>query len=371
MKYYLIAGEASGDLHASNLMLAMAKLDSAAQFRVWGGDKMEAAGGAVIKHYRELAFMGFAEVAMNLRTILGNIRFCKEDIQKWQPDALILIDYPGFNMRIAKWAKANGIRVYYYISPQIWAWNTKRVHELGKNVDRVFVILPFEKEFYTKHGYSVDFVGHPLLDVTENFQSEIDFPKDKDIITLLPGSRRQEISTILSEMLKVIPSFPEHRFYIAGAPAIEIGFYQKIIDAANLAEAPTLVFGQTYDLLTQTKVALVASGTATLETALFKVPQVVCYRGSWINYWIFKSLIKVKYISLVNLIMDQKIVEELLQAELTKANLAQEIHQLLETTKRSQLELEYTLLREKLGNQGASERTAKLIWDYLQNQEKV
>ncbi len=369
MKYYLIAGEASGDLHASNLMLAMAKLDAAAQFRVWGGDKMETAGGKIIKHYRELAFMGFAEVAMNIRTILGNIRFCKEDIQNWQPDALILIDYPGFNMRIAKWAKAKGIRVYYYISPQIWAWNTKRVHQLGRNVDRVLVILPFEKQFYADHGYDVDFVGHPLLDVTENFQSPMAFPEDQNIIALLPGSRRQEISTILQEMLSVVSSFPQYHFYIAGAPAIEAAFYQKIIAAANLEKAPTLVFGQTYELLTQTKVALVASGTATLETALFKVPQVVCYRGNWINYRIFKSLIKVKYISLVNLIMDKKIVEELLQADLNKENLIREINHLLKADKRKQLKQEYALLREMLGNQGASERTAKLIWSYLQNQE--
>lgn len=366
MKYYLIAGEASGDLHASNLMRALAQRDADAQFRAWGGDQMEAAGGELVKHIRDLAFMGFAEVVANLRTILGNIRFCKTDINDWQPDVLILIDYPGFNMRIAKWAKQQGIRIVYYISPQIWAWNTKRVHELGKNVDRMLVILPFEKAFYEEHGYAVDFVGHPLLDVTENFKSQHHYPTERPIIALLPGSRKQEISRMLTKMLAVIPAFPEYQFYIAGAPAVDASFYQALFRKADLSEVPPMVFGQTYDLLSKAKVALVASGTATLETALFQVPQVVCYQGSWINYWIFRSLIKVKFISLVNLILDRKIVTELIQGDFQTEKLVQEIKHLLDAKRREELAEDYQSLRVALGEAGASARAAESVLKFLQ-----
>lgn len=365
MKYYLIAGEASGDLHASNLMYALSRLDQEADYRVWGGNKMAAAGGEVVKHYRDLAFMGFAEVAMNIRTILGNIRFCKADIEQWQPDALILVDYPGFNMRIAKWAKAKGFKIFYYISPQIWAWNTKRVHALGKNVDRVFVILPFEKSFFQQHGYSVDFVGHPLLDVTEHFEPQSTLPSSRPIIALLPGSRKQEISRMLAQMLELADRFMEYQFYIAGAPGVEESFYQKIIATKSLQNTPTLLFDQTYELLHQAKVAVVASGTATLETALFDVPQVVCYQGSWINYYIFKSLIKVKFISLVNLIMDRKIVDELIQGAFNIDQLEASVGLLLQEDHRRELQQEYQVLKTKLGDTGASLRTATLIINLL------
>jgi len=307
MKYYLIAGEASGDLHGANLMRALAEIDPQAQFRFWGGDRMEAVGGKLIKHYRDLAFMGFWEVVTNLRTILRNIDLCKGDITAYQPDALIFIDYPGFNMRIAKWAKQQGIPTHYYISPQIWAWKENRIKAIRRDVDAMYVILPFEKDFYEgKHGYPVHFVGHPLLDAIatrrevsmEVFKRENGLD-ERPIIALLPGSRKQEIAKMLSVMLSVVGSYHPYQFVIAGAPSLGYDFYRQFIREENVH----FVSGKTYDLLSHAHAALVTSGTATLETALFRVPEVVCYRGNWISYQIAKRVISLKYISLVNLIM--------------------------------------------------------------------
>ncbi len=354
MRYYIIAGEASGDLHASNLMAALRQKDTSADFRVWGGDLMQQAGGVLVKHYRDLAFMGFLEVAKNIRTILGNFKFCKQDIKTYQPDVLILVDYPGFNLRMAKWAKREGIRVFYYISPQIWAWNAKRVHAIKRDVERMFVILPFEKDFYKKYDVEVDFVGHPLLDVIpQNKQKQ----NDNNTIALLPGSRRQEISRMLSIMLEVVPFFPEYRFVIAGAPSIPADFYQPFLQNKKIE----LVHNQTYQLLQNAQAALVTSGTATLETALFNVPQVVCYRGNTLSYRIARRLVKVKYISLVNLIMDKAVVKELIQDELTLDNLKIELKNLIGLGDLSGLQDNYLQLKEKLGGAGAAERTADFM----------
>lgn len=365
MKYYLIAGEASGDLHGANLMRALQQIDPEAKFRFWGGDRMEAVGGKLIKHYRDLAFMGFWEVVTNLRTILRNIDFCKRDITQYQPDALIFIDYPGFNMRIAKWAKQQGIPTHYYISPQIWAWKENRIKAIKRDVDAMYVILPFEKDFYEgKHQYPVHFVGHPLLDaiaarkeVSEEIFKKENGLDERPIIALLPGSRKQEIAKMLSVMLSVVGSYHQYQFVIAGAPSQEYDFYKQFIKEENVH----FVTGKTYDLLSHAHAALVTSGTATLETALFNVPEVVCYRGNWISYQIAKRVISLKYISLVNLIMDAPIVTELIQGELNTKNLKTELEKLLNPEHRSQLLKDYKILREKLGNEGASERTASLI----------
>ena len=365
MKYYLIAGEASGDLHGANLMRALQQIDSEAEFRFWGGDRMEAVGGKLIKHYRDLAFMGFWEVVTNLRTILRNIDFCKRDITQFQPDALIFIDYPGFNMRIAKWAKQRGIPTHYYISPQIWAWKENRIKAIKRDVDAMYVILPFEKDFYEgKHQYPVHFIGHPLLDaivarkeVSEDVFKQENGLDERPIIALLPGSRKQEIAKMLSVMLSVVGSYHQYQFVIAGAPSQEYDFYKQFIKEENVH----FVTGKTYDLLSHAHAALVTSGTATLETALFNVPEVVCYRGNWISYQIAKRVISLKYISLVNLIMDAPIVTELIQGELNTKNLKTELEKLLNPEHRAKLLKDYKTLREKLGNEGASERTASLI----------
>ena len=374
MKYYIIAGEASGDLHGANMMKALCQMDTDAEMRIWGGDLMEKAGGTLVKHYRDLAFMGFVEVAKNIRTILRNIRFCKEDIDTFQPDALILIDYPGFNLRIAKWAKAQGYKVYYYISPQVWAWNSKRVHGMKQSINKLFVILPFEQDFFKKYGMEVDFVGHPLMDIIDQHPRKCDFKaknklNDKPIIALLPGSRKQEISRMLGIMLKVAPSFSHCQFVIAGAPAIDASFYQSILEVFE-KEHPdmlcTLVENQTYDLLQYATAALVTSGTATLETALFGVPQVVCYMGNRISYHIAKRLINVKYISLVNLIIDRPLIKELIQDELSLANLEEELKKVLLPEHRTELQEGYQELRTILGAPGASKRVAELIFEDLQ-----
>ncbi|MEN4758835.1 lipid-A-disaccharide synthase [Chryseobacterium sp. C39-AII1] len=364
MKYYIIAGEASGDLHGSNLMKALKEKDPRSEFRFWGGDLMKAQGGTLVKHYRDLAFMGFLEVAMNLRTILNNIKFCKEDIKNHQPDVLILVDYPGFNLRIAKFAKELGIKVIYYISPQLWAWKEGRVEIIKKYVDEMMVILPFEEDFYKKHGVHSHFVGHPLLDAistlqdisVENFKAEHQL-NEKEIIALLPGSRAQEVEKMLEIMLSVRPYFKEYQFVIAGAPSLPKEFYQKYVD-----DNVHFVSNKTYDLLRCSKAALVTSGTATLETALLNIPEVVCYRGSKISYAIAKRLVKnIKYISLVNLIMDREVVKELIQNDLNTNNLVEELKKILETDKRSQVLADYELLREKLGGKGASENAAEVI----------
>ena len=371
MKYYLIAGEASGDLHGANLMRALAEIDPQAQFRFWGGDRMEAVGGKLIKHYRDLAFMGFWEVVTNLRTILRNIDLCKGDITAYQPDALIFIDYPGFNMRIAKWAKQQGIPTHYYISPQIWAWKENRIKAIRRDVDAMYVILPFEKDFYEgKHQYPVHFVGHPLLDAIaarrevsmEVFKRENGLD-ERPIIALLPGSRKQEIAKMLSVMLSVVGSYHPYQFVIAGAPSLGYDFYRQFIREENVH----FVSGKTYDLLSHAHAALVTSGTATLETALFCVPEVVCYRGNWISYQIAKRVISLKYISLVNLIMDAPVVTELIQGEFNTRNLKVELDKLLDPAYRDKLQRDYQALRERLGNEGASRRTAQAIYNSLQD----
>ncbi|MEQ8703672.1 MAG: lipid-A-disaccharide synthase [Phaeodactylibacter sp.] len=373
MKYYVIAGEASGDLHGSNLMKALKTEDTAADFRIWGGDLMEAQGGQLVKHYRDLAFMGFWEVLKNIRTILGNIKLCKQDILTYAPDVLILIDYPGFNLRIAKWAKAQGMKVYYYISPQIWAWHSSRVHGIKASVDRMFVILPFEQDFYARYDYKVDFVGHPLMDVVQDYQAPEGFKasqqlSDKPIIALLPGSRKQEIERLLNVMLSVVPDFPDYQFVIAGAPSQERGFYQQVIQQAPLsAEAGQrvrFVDNQTYALLQHAEAALVTSGTATLETALFEVPQVVCYKGSPLSYYIARQVVNVDYISLVNLIADREIITELIQAECRPERIREELSVLLQGSRRQQLQEDYQKLKTIIGRGGASQKAARLMVQY-------
>lgn len=371
MKYYIISGEASGDLHGSNLIKELKAIDSGAAFRCWGGDLMQAQGAELVKHYRELAFMGFTEVLMNIRTIFRNINFCKKDIAEWKPDVLILIDYPGFNLRIAEWAKKEGIRVFYYISPQIWAWKQSRVHKIKRIVDHMFVILPFEAEFYNKFEYKVHFVGHPLLDAIavrnthkpsfEDFAAKYGL-ENKPVVALLPGSRKQEISTMLPIMLSVRNDFSEYQFVVAGAPSQSKEFYSKFLDGTGVK----IIYNETYSLLQQSSAALVTSGTATLETALFGVPEVVCYKGGYISYQIARRLVKVKYISLVNLIMDREVVKELIQDDLNETNLKAELKKLLhDKAYRQGMLNDLEQLRQNLGGPGASRKTAELMLEFL------
>lgn len=370
MKYFIIAGEASGDLHGSNLVKALRNQNPDCDIVGWGGDLMQAAGMQLLQHYKRTSFMGFWEVLKNLRTILDAIRDCKNDIEREQPDALILIDFPGFNFRIAEWAKPKNIKVFYYISPQLWAWKENRIKKVKRDIYRMFVILPFEKAFYKKHQYKVDYVGHPLLDVTEHFQSTPDFRKkhglnDRPVIALLPGSRQQEIDNMLSKMLAMVERFPQYQFVIAAAPSQSLAFYQAIIAKHNrhktLSNNVSIIQHQTYDILNIAEAALVTSGTATLETALFNVPQVVCYKGNPLSYLIAKRLVKIKYISLVNLIADKPLVTELIQHDFTIDNLEKELRSILSSEKRQAILSEYHLLQKKLGGAGASNRVAKLI----------
>ncbi len=363
MKYYIIAGEASGDLHGSNLIKELSKLDDSAAIRCWGGDKMQTAGGELVKHYRDLAFMGFTEVLMNLRTIFRNLAFCKEDILHYKPDTLILIDYPGFNLRIARWAKEHGLKVIYYISPQVWAWKEGRVEMMRECIDKMLVILPFEKDYYKdKWNWEVEYVGHPLVEVVNSEKSIVNRPKlsEKPIVALLPGSRKQEILKKLPVMLEVSRSFPNYQFIVAKAPGVEEGFYDGLLKPYSNV---SYVSNQTYPLLMQAKAALVTSGTATLETALFGVPEVVCYKGSPISYQIAKRVIKVKYIALVNLIMNRLVVKELIQQELTVKNLHHELNELLTNqARREQLEADYAALKQMLSDGGqASAKAAQSI----------
>jgi len=370
MKYYIIAGEASGDLHGSNLMKALFEKDATAEIRFWGGNLMQEVGGTLVKHYKALAFMGFAEVVMNLKTILNNIKFCKKDIEQFKPDVIIFIDYPGFNMRIAKWAKQKGIKTHYYIAPQIWAWKENRIKAVKRDFDKLFVILPFEKDFFEiKHGYPVEFVGHPLIDAIHNRQktNETQFRKDnhlddKPVIALLPGSRKQEISKMLEVMLSVTDDFIDYQFVIAGAPSQEFEFYKQFLNTKNVK----FISNKTYDLLSISQAALVTSGTATLETALFKVPEVVCYKGSWVSYQIAKRIITLKYISLVNLIMDKEVVTELIQENFNKKRIKVELSKLFEPKNRQEIIRNYEVLEKKLGGIGASKKTADLIINDLQ-----
>jgi len=366
MKYYLVAGEASGDLHGANLMKALKIEDPNTDFRYFGGDKMQAEGGHLVKHYADMAFMGFTEVVMNLRTIFKNMKACKADILAYKPDVLVLIDFPGFNLKIAEFAKKNNIKVCYYISPKIWAWNQKRVLKIKRDVDKMFCILPFEVDFYKKWGMDVDYVGNPLLDEKAQFKPDVDFRKnqgltDQKIIALLPGSRKQEIERLLPDMLSVTEQFPDYQFVIAAAPTFTADYYRQFIGKKEVK----LVFAQTYNLLQNAHAALVASGTATLETALFKVPQVVLYRGGAISVGIARLVIKIRFISLVNLIMDKKVVEELIQQDCNTQNIAAHLNKIVEGKERETMLRDYEQLAMLMGNAGASERTAKLIVKFL------
>ena len=372
MKYYIIAGEASGDLHGSNLVRELMRRDPQASIRAWGGDMMQQAGATIVKHYRDLAFMGFTEVIGNLPTIFRNIRFCKDDISSFHPDVIVFIDYPGFNLRIAGWAKQTGFRTVYYISPQVWAWKESRVKLIRESIDKMLVILPFEKDFYRKWNFEVEYVGHPLVEVIQRFRASPDAAgmpdlhlpardtASKPIVALLPGSRKQEILKKLPVMLEASRAFPDHRFVVAEAPGQETAFYDELLSAY-----PGIgrVRNRTYSLLLHAKAACVTSGTATLETALFGVPEVICYKGSAVSYQIAKRLIKVKYISLVNLIMDREVVKELIQDELTVSNLVRELrHLLTDHSALTRIKADYTALRDLLDQGGnASEKAAESI----------
>jgi len=363
MNYYIIVGEASGDLHASNLIKEINKKDANANIRAWGGDLMEAQGATIVKHYRDLAFMGFAEVVMNLPTILSNIKNCKKDIESFKPDVLILVDYPGFNLRIAKWAHERAFKVVYYISPQIWAWKKGRVHQIKEYVDQMILKAQELENKTAKYNYEVTYVGHPLLDalptVVKNHQDFIAKHQleNKPIIALLPGSRKQEISKMLGVMLRQIPLFPDYQFVIAGAPGINDSFYTQIIDKLDVH----IIMDQTQALLQHSHAALVTSGTATLETALIGVPEVVCYKGNPISYEIAKRIVNIKYISLVNLIMDKEVVKELIQNDFNTKNLQIELQKILSGKYRTLMLNEYESLNNKLGDGGASERAAEII----------
>lgn len=369
MKYYIIAGEASGDLHGSNLIKEIIKLDPKAEFRAWGGDLMKEAGAYEVIHIRNLAFMGFWEVVNNLQTIRKLLAFCKKDIVAYRPHGVVLIDYPGFNLRMAKFIKSKGFPVVYYISPQVWAWKSSRVKIIREVVDKMLVILPFEKKFYAGYDFPVEYVGHPLLDAIAQFREKKTEKRhtDKPILALLPGSRKQEIRKMLPLMLKASESFTEYSIVIAGAPAINPEFYAPFLKNHH-AE---IQFGKTYELLSMATLAAVTSGTATLETALFKVPQVVCYKGNRLSYLLAKNLVKIPYISLVNLIMETTVVKELIQDALTVNTLKESLRE-IESGKARQIMLEqYDKLIEKLGSSGASSRAAKIVIDKFSRKKGV
>lgn len=366
MKYYLVAGEASGDLHGANLMKALIVKDANAEFRFFGGDLMLAEGGTRVKHYADMAYMGFIEVVANLPAIFKNLKACKEDIAAWQPDVLVLIDFPGFNLKIAEFAKANNILVCYYISPKVWAWNQKRVLRIKRIVDHLFCILPFEVDFYKEWGMEVEYVGNPLLDAVSAFKPNPDFRNsnqlsDKKIIALLPGSRKQEISRLLPDMIAVAQKWPDYEFVIAGAPSFNQAYYDQYLQGSQIK----ILFYSTYDLLNIAHAAVVASGTATLETALFNVPQAVVYKSSTISITIGRMVIRVKYISLVNLIMDSLVVKELIQQDCNPEKINEEMKLILnDKTYRNNMLNNYNTLHEKMGKAGASEKTAGLIVKY-------
>ena len=369
MKYYVIAGEASGDFHGSNLLKELYKKDADATIRCWGGDMMQAAGATLVKHYRDLAFMGFAEVVKNLPAILNNLAFCKQDIENFKPDVLVLIDYPGFNLRIAEWAKKRGFKIAFYISPQVWAWKASRVKKMKIYIDLMMVILPFEKNYYSdKWQWPVIYVGHPLVPVIDQYRPQpLSLTNNKPVVAVLPGSRKQEIQVKLPEMLKVAAQFTTHQFVVAKAPSIGDDFYEPILAPYSNV---TAVKGRTYDLLSAAAAAIVTSGTATLETALFRVPEVVCYKGSNISYQIARRLIKIKYISLVNLIMDKPVVTELIQHDMTSKNIASELQKLLfDQDYIDRIKRDYSTLHTLLASDGnPSEKTAALIIDLIKKQ---
>jgi len=363
-KIYIISGEASGDLHAANLVSELKKQNNSLEFRAWGGDRLRNEGVIIDKDIKELAFMGFLEVLLNIRTIFKNIRSCKENLLNFKPDLLILVDYPGFNLRIAKWAKSKGIRVYYYISPQIWAWKESRIHQIKQTVSRMYCILPFEKDFYMKHSLNVSYLGHPLLDEVNKFKilnnNSLELQNKRPILAILPGSRKQEIERKLPLMIAASSQFPEYTVIVACAPNLDLAYYEKFKTQEVL-----FVKNQTYNLLQNAELAIVTSGTATLEAALFKVPQVVCYKSSFISFWIAKKLIKIKFISLVNLIANKEIVRELIQKDCTATNIAGELIKIKKGEKKAiQMNKDYNDLVELLGNEGASSRVAE---DMLKN----
>ncbi len=369
MNYYLIAGERSGDLHASNVMREIKKLDLNAKFRFFGGDYMQAQGGNLVLHYEEMAFMGFLEVLWNLDKVIANINLCKKDIIAQQPDSVILVDYSGFNLQIAKFLrnKAPQIKIYYYISPKIWAWNTSRANLIKKLVNKMFCILPFEKAFYKKFDFEVDYVGNPSLDEIIEFKPIANFREknnlsEKPIIAVLPGSRKSEVEYMLHFMVSILPAFREYQFVVAGVGNLDAQYYKNFERDGIVS----IVYDQTYDLLSNAKVAVVTSGTATLETALFEVPQVVCYATSLVSYTIIRALIKVKYISLVNLIAEKEVVAELIQDSFSPSNLMEELLILTQNQEvREKMIIEYKLIKQKLGNEKACENTARLIFEDL------
>jgi lipid-A-disaccharide synthase len=371
MKYYLIAGERSGDLHGANLIKGIKSSDSLAYFRGWGGDLMQGAGMEQVMHYSETAIMGFVEVVLNLNKISGFLKKCKRDIVAFEPDVVILIDYPGFNLRIASFCKQKGLKVFYYISPKVWAWNQKRAWKIKRNVDRMFVIFSFEVDFYKQYDYEVDYVGNPLMDAIENFTPDVDFRKNHDldafrpVIALLPGSRNQEVTSMLDTMLAVREHFPSYQFVIAGVHNLPSSLYEKYLAGKDTS----IVYEATYDLLHTADAALVASGTATLETALLRVPEVVCYRTSRLSYAIAKKVIKVRFISLVNLIMDREVVTEMIQGDLNQKQLVGELKSILPGGVRREKQLaDYDALSNVVGGAGASERAGLLMVKYLSGQ---
>ena len=361
MKYYVISGEASGDLHGSNLIKELKKIDKSANFRCWGGDLIKKETGFLVKHFKDYSYMGFFEVFLNIFKIIKNLSFCKKDILNYKPDLIIYIDFPGFNLRIAKWAKKKKYKNHFYISPQIWAWKQSRIKTIKNVIDQMYVILPFEMNFYKSFEYDVNYVGHPLLDaLKENLSNK----KRENIIALLPGSREQEINKILPKMLSVIGFFKEYKFIICGAPSFQKKYYENFIEK-KFKSRVSIVENKTYEILKESKAALVASGTATLEAAILNVPQVVCYESSWISYLIGKTLIKnLKFISLVNLILNKHVVKELIQSELTKNNITNELSYILSKEGDKQIKSYYIKMRNILGKKGASNRAAKLIYNY-------
>ncbi|OIR13168.1 lipid-A-disaccharide synthase [mine drainage metagenome] len=381
MKYYIISGEASGDLHGSNLIKELCKQDASANIRCWGGDLMQAAGATLVKHYRDLAFMGFVEVIKNLSTIFQNIKFCKQDILDFKPDVIVLIDYPGFNLRIAEWGKQQGFKIVYYISPQVWAWKENRVKKMKRDIDKMLVILPFEKDYFkNKWNWDVEYVGHPLVEVVESFKAKGVKHKEEDqnltpqtlhlkpSIALLPGSRKQEIAKKLPIMLGVAKAFPDYKFVVAKSPGLEDSFYEEFFNSpSGVGGNISSVKNDTYNLLMKSSAALVTSGTATLETALFAVPEVVCYKAGTLSYEIGKRLVNVKFISLVNLIMDKLVVKELIQQDLTTKNLIIELNELLNNKERQlQLQKDYADLKNILSAGGhASFNAAKSIYEFI------
>jgi len=359
LRLYIVTGEPSGDLHAANLVCELKTYNSILKIRAWGGDRLIAEGVELAKHIKDTAFMGLWDVLKNLRTIKSDLDFCKQDILNFTPDAIILVDYPGFNLRIAQFAKQQGIKVFYYISPKVWAWNKRRVSKIRKYVDKLLVIFPFEVDFYQKNGVEATYVGNPLLDEIAKGNFKLTYQTEKPIIALLPGSRKQEIEHILPQMLTIVTDFPTHQFVIAGTDSFSKAYYQSFIKEKNVG----LVFDKTYGLISNSTAALVTSGTATLETALFNVPQVVCYKTNWLTYVLARNLIKIKYLSLVNILMDKLVVKELIQSDLNQNKLQQELELVLD--KNENILLAYKKLKEVLNKKGASKNAAKFIIDSI------